>query len=132
VGEDVFMLDYPLTSTMDDKIKLTTGVISSRTGHQGDVSQYQISVPLQSGNSGGPLFDRKGSVIGIVSVKNQGAENIGYAIKASYVRNLMESAISTNILPLNNKISTLDLSGKVNAVKNYIYYIICSNNDLAI
>ncbi len=131
VGEDVFVLGYPLTSTMGDEIKLTTGVISSKTGFQGDVSQYQISAPIQPGNSGGPLFDSKGNVIGIVSAKHKGAENVGYAIKASYLRNLMESAVSDNILPQNNKISELSLSGKVKAVKNYVYYITCSTKENA-
>lgn len=128
VGEEVFVLGYPLTATMGDEVKLTTGVISSKSGFQGDVSLYQISAPIQPGNSGGPLFDSKGDVIGIVSSKHSGAENVGYAIKASYLRNLMESAVSTNILPQNNKISDMNLSGKVKAVKNYIYFVICSSN----
>ena len=128
VGEEVFVMGYPLTSTMGDEIKLTTGIISSKTGFQGDVSQYQISAPIQPGNSGGPLFDSQGNVIGIVSAKHRGAENVGYAIKASYLRNLMESAVSTNILPQNNKISGMNLSGKVKAVKNYVYYITCSSS----
>lgn len=66
VGEDIFVLGYPLTATMGDEIKYTTGVISSKTGFQGDVSLYQISAPIQPGNSGGPLFDSKGNLIGIV------------------------------------------------------------------
>lgn len=127
VGEEVFVLGYPLTSTMGEEIKLTTGVISSKTGFQGDVSIYQISAPIQPGNSGGPLFDSKGNVIGIVSSKHMGAENVGYAIKTSYLRNLMESAISFNILPQNNKVSGLKLSEKVKSVKNFVYYITCSN-----
>lgn len=127
VGEEVFVLGYPLTATMGDEIKLTTGVVSSKSGFQGDVSEYQISAPIQPGNSGGPLFDSKGNVIGIVSAKHVGAENVGYAIKTSYLRNLMESAITTNVLPQNNKISSLNLSGKVKAVKNYVYYINCSS-----
>ena len=126
VGEEVFILGYPLTSTMGEEIKLTTGVVSSKTGFQGDVSMYQTSAPIQPGNSGGPLFDSKGNVIGIVSAKHVGAENVGYAIKSSYLRNLMESAVSSNILPQTNKISGLNLSGKVKAVKNYVYYITCS------
>ena len=129
VGEEVFVLGYPLTATMGDEIKLTTGVVSSKSGFQGDVSEYQISAPIQPGNSGGPLFDSKGNVIGIVSAKHVGAENVGYAIKASYLRNLIESVKSTNILPLTNKISSLNLSGKVKAVKNYVYCITCSSTD---
>jgi hypothetical protein len=127
VGEDVFVLGYPLTSTMGEEIKLTTGIISSKTGYQGDVSLYQISAPIQPGNSGGPLFDGEGNIIGIVSAKHRGAENVGYAIKASYLRNLMESAMTINIFPQNNKIANYKLSDKVKSIKNFVYYITCSN-----
>ena len=127
VGEDVFVLGYPMTSTMGEEIKLTTGVVSSKTGFQGDVSLYQISAPIQPGNSGGPLFDSNGNVIGIVSAKHMDAENVGYAIKASYLKNLMESALSENVLPQTNKISNYKLSDKVKSVKNYVYYITCSS-----
>ena len=129
VGEDVFVLGYPLTSTMGEEIKLTTGVVSSKTGYQGDVSIYQISAPVQPGNSGGPLFDENGDVIGIVSAKHNDAENVGYAIKASYLRNLMESAMSTNILPQTNKVANQKLSDKVKVLKNFVYYITCSNKE---
>ena len=129
VGEDVFVLGYPLTSTMGEEIKLTTGVISSKTGFQGDVSMYQISAPIQPGNSGGPLFDGNGNVIGIVSAKHKGAENVGYAIKASYLRNLMESALSENVLPQTNRIASYKLSDKVKSLRNYVYYITCSSTN---
>ena len=127
VGEDVFVLGYPLTSTMGEEIKLTTGVVSSKTGFQGDVSLYQISAPVQPGNSGGPLFDGTGNIIGIVSAKHEGAENVGYALKTSYLRNLMESVMTENILPQANKIANYKLSDKVKSLKNYVYYITCSS-----
>ena len=127
VGEDIFVLGYPLTSTMGDEIKLTTGVVSSKTGFQGDVSLYQISAPIQPGNSGGPLFDNKGNLVGIVNAKHTGAENVGYAIKTSYLRNLIESSISTPILPNNNQTAGLPLTGKVKSLKNYVFMISCSN-----
>ena len=127
VGEEVFVLGYPLTSTMGEEIKLTTGVVSSKTGFQGDVSIYQISAPIQPGNSGGPLFDSKGNIIGIVSAKHKGAENVGYAIKTTYLKNLMESVVSTNILPKTNKMASQNLSGKVKMAKNFVYYITCSS-----
>lgn len=127
VGEEVFVLGYPLTSTMGDEIKLTTGVISSKTGFQGDVSLYQISAPVQPGNSGGPLFDNKGNLIGIVSAKHKGAENVGYAIKTSYLKNLIESSISTSILPNNNQVVGQPLTEKVKKLKNYVFMITCSN-----
>lgn len=127
VGEEIYVLGYPMTSTMGDEIKLTTGVISSKTGFQGDVSLYQISAPIQPGNSGGPLFDTNGNVIGIVNAKHQGAENVGYAIKALYLRNLIESLSSLSILPTSNNVSSLPLTGKVKQEKNFVYMISCSN-----
>ena len=127
VGEDIFVLGYPLTSTMGDEIKLTTGVISSKTGFQGDVALYQISAPIQPGNSGGPLFDKKGNVIGVVSAKHAGAENVGYAIKSMYLRNLIESCASSSIIPTTNSVSTLPLTGKVKAEKSFVFFIHCSS-----
>jgi S1-C subfamily serine protease len=110
---------------MGDEIKLTTGVISSKSGFQGDMSQYQVSAPVQPGNSGGPLFDSKGNLIGIISSKHSKAENAGYAVKASYLKNLVEGRSKNNLLPQTNRILNLNLSGKVKAVKNYVYYINC-------
>lgn len=66
-GSEVFTLGYPIADIMGDEVKFTDGKISSKTGIQGDVTVYQISVPIQPGNSGGPLFDDKGSVVGITS-----------------------------------------------------------------
>jgi S1-C subfamily serine protease len=126
VGEDVFVLGYPLTLTMGDELKLTTGVISSKTGFQGDVAQYQISAPIQPGNSGGPLFDGKGNLIGIVSSKHLGTENVGYAIKTTYLINLVESALSSSIIPTNNTISGQTLPGKVKCIRDFVFLIVCS------
>lgn len=116
IGTDVFVLGYPLTTTMGEDIKLTTGVISSKTGFQGDVSLYQISAPIQPGNSGGPLFDNKGNLIGIVNAKHKGAENVGYAIKLSYLKNLLDSSNESIPLNSNNTINSLPLTEKVKAI----------------
>lgn len=126
VGEDVFVLGYPLTTTMGDEIKLTTGVISSLSGYEGSRVQYQISAPIQSGNSGGPLFDSEGNVIGIVSAKHVGAENVGYAVKAQYLTALANSNGLSNIIPRSNKIKGLRLTEKVRAVKSKVCFIYCS------
>ena len=126
VGEDVFVLGYPMTSTMGDEIKLTTGVVSARSGFQGDLSLYQTTAPIQPGNSGGPLFDNSGNLIGIVNSKHRGAENVGYAIKASYLSNLIQSGSMSGLLPQTNSISGQSLSGKVKSVKNFVFLIKCN------
>lgn len=125
VGEDVFVLGYPLTTYMGEEIKLTNGIISSRSGYQGDITTYQISAPLQPGNSGGPMFDKNGNVVGIVNAGIPGAENVGYAIKSSYLFNLVGSVTSTSIIPQTNRVVGSALSDKVKAVKNSVLYIKC-------
>ena len=125
VGEDIFVLGYPLTQTMGNEIKLTNGIISSRTGFQGDVSLYQMSAPIQPGNSVGPMFDSKGNVIGILVAHHAGAENAGYAIKTSYLKNLIESAGLNISLPSGKNLSALSLSEKVKRVRNFVFLIEC-------
>ena len=88
---------------------------------------YQISAPIQPGNSGGPLFNKSGSVIGVVSAKHTGAENVGYAIKSIYLRNLIESTVNTSIIPTKNLISGQPLTEKVKTEKNFVFYIRCSS-----
>ena len=94
VGTSIFVLGYPLRATMGDEIKLTNGIISSKTAFQGDVTSYQLSAPVQPGNSGGPLFDDKGNIVGVINAKHLDTENVTYAVKSTYLLNLIE------ILPL--------------------------------
>lgn len=127
VGDDVFVLGYPMTSTMGEEVKLTEGIISSSTGFKGDESMYQISAAVQPGNSGGPVFNSDGSVIGIVCGKHTDAENVNYAIKASYLYSLVASSDLGIKVADNNHISGKSLSKKVKRVKNYVYLIECSS-----
>ena len=126
VGEDVSVLGYPLTATMGEEVKLTNGIISSKTGFEGNVSLYQISAPIQPGNSGGPLFDKRGNIIGIVCAQHIGAENASYAIKTSYLKNLVESISSSSIIPNKNTISSLPLTDQVKRVNKFVFLIKCS------
>lgn len=123
VGSTVFALGFPLRSTMGDEIKLTNGIISSRSGFKGDVTTYQISVPVQPGNSGGPLFDEKGNLVGIINAKNILAQNASYAIKTSYLKGLIESLPSNVKLNTLNTLSSKSLPEKVKILRNYIYII---------
>lgn len=127
VGEDIFVLGYPLTSTMGDEIKLTNGIISSRSGFEGDVASYQISAPIQPGNSGGPMFDREGNVVGVICAKHAGAENAGYAIKMSYLLNLIESVSDLSIIPTRNTISSSALKDQVKQIHPFVFLIKCKN-----
>ena len=125
IGEKIFVLGYPLTQALGDDIKLSEGSISSMTGYQGNTSTYQMSAPIHPGNSGGPMFDNEGNVIGIVVAGVKGAQNVGYAIKTAYLKVLIESA--DLYIPKNkNIISSLSLPEKVQSIQQHVYYIKCS------
>lgn len=123
VGENIFVLGYPLRATMGDEIKLTNGIISSKTGFQGDITSYQVSAPVQPGNSGGPLFDSQGNLIGIINAKHTGAENASYAVKTSYLTNLIDLLTSPLKLQTINSLAGKTLSQQVEIAKKYVYII---------
>ncbi|MBR4963562.1 MAG: trypsin-like peptidase domain-containing protein [Muribaculaceae bacterium] len=124
IGEDCFVLGYPLISSMGKDIKLTNGIISSRTGYDGNVAQYQISAPVQAGNSGAPLFDKDGNIIGVIQAKHSLAENAGYAIKASYIRNLIDLLPTPITLPEHNILRGKTLPQQVELASKMVCIII--------
>lgn len=128
VGTEVFVLGYPRVDTMGEEVKLTTGVVSSRSGFQGNQSQYQVSAPVQPGNSGGPLFNDSGELIGIVSAKHtDGAENVSYAVKLSYLNDLIASSGESISLTKSSQIASQKLSEKCKAVIPCTVMVIADN-----
>lgn len=101
LGEKVFTLGYPHPDLQGSNVKFTTGSISSLTGINNSPRYFQISAPLQSGNSGGPLFDEYGNLVGIVAAKLDSLatlamtgdlpQNVNYAIKADYLIPLLKT-----------------------------------------
>ncbi len=101
-GDSVFTVGYPNIDMQGTDAKVTQGIISSIAGIQGEPNSFQISVSVQPGNSGGPLLDSSGAVIGIVSaklaqmnaLKMSGAlpENVNYAVKSNYLLELLATA----------------------------------------
>ncbi len=100
-GSRVFTLGFPHADVLGQKSKLTDGLVSSITGLEDDHRFYQISVPLQAGNSGGPLINLRGGVVGIVTAKLSAVtiynatgdlpENVNYAVKTAYLKILLDS-----------------------------------------
>ena len=91
LGDSIFTIGFPNTIVQGTEPKLTKGEVSSLAGIQDDPRHFQISAPVQTGNSGGPLVDRFGNVIGIVAtrlgdmatLKNTGSlpQNVNYALR---------------------------------------------------
>jgi S1-C subfamily serine protease len=128
-GEDVGTFGYPLPSLQGVNPKFSKGVVQSLTGADDDSTEFQISVPVQPGNSGGPLFQiTSGNVIGIVSSRLRDSvvygesgslpQNINYAVKINYVIALIESRKEIVLKPALIK---LDDQTSINAhIKNSI------------
>jgi S1-C subfamily serine protease len=93
LGEQVFTIGYPAPDVLGGEAKFTEGVISSLSVG-GDAGYMQISVPVQPGNSGGPLINRSGEVVGVVVatasalsfLKGTGAlpQNVSWAVKGAF------------------------------------------------
>ena len=101
MGESVFKVGFPNIELQGIEPKLTRGEISSITGLQDDPRSFQVSVPVQPGNSGGPLVNLQGQVVGLVIARldDRAAfaasgtlpQNVNYAIKSAYVRTLLDT-----------------------------------------
>jgi len=97
-GTEITALGYPLAFEVGDDIKITGGLVSSQSGVQRDVTTYQISAPIQPGNSGGPIIDKYGNAVGVVVAQindaavGTDAELVNYAVKSPYVKPLLDVA----------------------------------------
>ena len=125
VGKEIFALGYPLTALLGDELKFTDGRVSARSGIQGDISKYQMTVPLQPGNSGGPVFDFDGNLIGIAQggIKKDIAEDVTYCVKSSYVNSLVGSLPQKFDLPDDRSNRGDDVEDIIKRVAPYVALI---------
>jgi S1-C subfamily serine protease len=91
-GEDAFTIGFPQTEKLGTSPKLGKGVISGLKGRNDADSEFQTTVEVHKGNSGGPLLDAYGNVIGIIERKlTFGAlgddlpENVNFALKSDFL-----------------------------------------------
>ncbi len=129
MGQSVFTLGFPHPDIMGTAPKLTTGEISAEQGLKDDPRFYQISVPVQMGNSGGPLLSIRGEVAGLivgklsplVMLERTGdlPENVNYALKADYIRPLLRNLSCQPPHPLPTQGDT-DLSAVASRVRHAV------------
>lgn len=125
VGTSIFAMGFPLTTFLGDEVKITDGIISSKSGYNGDIVMYQISAPIQPGNSGGPLFDKNGNLVGITNagIDITVAENVGYAIKSTYVLNIIDAAPINIPIPKGETLPKDDLPSLIKILTPYVVYL---------
>ncbi len=100
-GAEVYTVGFPLPTDLGTNAKIGAGIVNSLTGFGDDPRMYQISIPVQPGNSGGPLLDNQGRVVGVVTAsldnvyafQHSGAipQNVNFAMKVGYLAGLLDT-----------------------------------------
>ena len=118
LGKNVFTLGYPRPDYMGETIKATRGIISGLEGYRGSVYCYQMDASIQPGNSGGPVSDETGSVIGISVASFTDAQNVNYAIKKNYLIRFIEKVPECiGKVHVGEKTGPIDFVGAVERVR---------------
>ncbi|WP_443938689.1 trypsin-like peptidase domain-containing protein [Pedobacter sp. MW01-1-1] len=123
IGENVYTLGYP-----KDEVVFTQGYVSSKNGFVGDTTQYQVAIPVNRGNSGGPLLDNSGNLVGIISGKESNADGATFAIKSKYIieamRAIPQDSLGKKIIA-NRKSSLTGLkrTKQIEKLQDYVFMI---------
>jgi len=101
LGEPVVVAGFPLTDLLAASLNVTTGSVSALAGPKNDASLIQITAPIQRGNSGGPVLDENGEVIGVVTSKLNALrvalatgdipQNVNFAVTGTIARGFLEA-----------------------------------------
>lgn len=138
-GDSVVAIGFPFHGLLTSDFTVTTGIVSSLSGMRNDSRFLQISAPVQPGNSGGPLFDTTGQIVGVVTGKLDGLrvavatgsipENINFAIKTGALRDFLDnSVVPYQTAEPKGELRTTDIAGNARA---YTMLISCNGTEQA-
>ena len=122
-GEDVVAYGFPLRGVLASGAGMTTGIVSALAGMGDDSRRLQITAPVQPGNSGGPLLDQSGNVVGVIDSKLNAIkvarvtgdipQNINFAIKGPVAQTFLDSTQATYATTVDTaKIATVDIADR--------------------
>jgi S1-C subfamily serine protease len=123
VGASIFTIGYPLQSVLGQEAKFVDGKISAKTGYKNSISSFQTSVPIQPGNSGSPLFNDKGELIGVMNALVTNTDNVSYAVKLTYLQNLVDLLPTPIEIPASGFPAGTSLEDMIKALNPYISLI---------
>jgi S1-C subfamily serine protease len=132
-GDSIVVYGFPLAGGLAAQGNLTTGTISALAGFGNDSRMLQLTAPVQPGNSGGPVLDAGGNVLGILSggldalriatAVGTLPQNVNFAIKGSVARNFLDAnGIDYQIAPIKNELKPADIGDRA---KRFTLYIEC-------
>jgi serine protease Do len=123
IAEPVFTLGFPR-----DEIVYGEGYLSAKTGYQGDTLSCQIAVPANPGNSGGPVFNHDGEVIGILSAKEAHAEGVVFAIQSKYIYQAVDEVRKNSVyqylkISPKSSLTGLDHKQQVKKIQDFVFMV---------
>jgi S1-C subfamily serine protease len=122
-GEPIYTLGYPRND-----IVYSEGYLSARTGFNGDTLSCQLGIAANRGNSGGPVFNHNGEVIGILSTKETESEGVAFAIQSKYIFDAIDQLKKDTIyqsLKLSSKSSVrgMNKQQQVQKIQDYVFMV---------
>ncbi|MXV51193.1 trypsin-like serine protease [Pedobacter sp. HMF7647] len=123
LGEDVYTIGFS-----KDEPVIGSGILSSRNGYSGDTTAYQVSMPVNNGNSGGPLIDPRGNIIGIVKGKQDQIEGAAFAVKTDFILKAIndipeDSLTSKLVINKKNALAGLNRPSQIKKIRDYIFMV---------
>jgi len=128
--DDIYVAGYPFGKMVSSSVKVTKGVVSALTGLGDNYSNIQIDAALQPGNSGGPIINNKGNVVGVAVakldykaiIKDFGAipEGTNFGIKSSTVRQFISANNVSSSSGGYREMSTQDIGKKIQKATVYL------------
>ena len=123
--EDIIIAGYPLGKKVSEAIKTSKGSVTALAGYGDNYSEFQTDAALNQGNSGGPIMNQKGNVVGVAVAaygKKEGVESFNFGIKVSTLKTFASSNDLTFLPPNNRDLSNKDLG---QLITNATVYIEC-------
>jgi serine protease Do len=123
IAEPIFTLGFPR-----DEIVYGEGYLSAKTGYNGDTLSCQIAVAANPGNSGGPVFNHAGEVIGILSAKETETEGAVFAVQSKYIYQVLDelkkSSLYKNVkIPSKSALNGLDKTQQVKKIQEFVFMV---------